>query len=113
METVVHQFANRFPTEQFFRIPIEQKIDTARMNAEVIRLCEKHAAREAIRNRLMSVAGNEDRDVLKFGSQCHDTVGKIIATGARLQSQVTGEHNRICPFTPCFCYRAANGLDGL
>ena len=45
METVVHQFADCFTTEQLFRTPIKEKINTAHMNPEVIRLREKHAVR--------------------------------------------------------------------
>ena len=67
MNTVVHPFGDRFTIEQLFRIPIKQKIDSTHVNAEVIRLREKHAVREATWNCLMSVTGDKGSDIRKFG----------------------------------------------
>src|SRR5262245_13311485 len=68
METVVHQLANRFGMEQFFRIPIEQQIDATHVNPKMVSLREKYAIRPATRNGLMSMTGDECRGIRKFGS---------------------------------------------
>ena len=61
----------------------------------------------------MRMAGDEDRDLRKFGSQRHHRVGKIIAAGTRFQSHVAGQHNGIRAFALCFCDRAAHRLNRL
>ena len=47
----------------------------------------------------------------KFGGERHDIVGKIIAAGARFQSHVAGQHNRIRAVAFRFRNRAAHQLD--
>src|SRR6266436_1111711 len=61
----------------------------------------------------MRMTRDEDRNIRKFRSQRRDAVREIIAAGAWFQTHVTCEHNRICPFTLCSCYRATNGFDRL
>ena len=69
--------------QQLLGIAIEEKIDTAHMNAEVVRLREEYAICDATRNNLMGMTGDKYRRLRKFRSQCHDCVRKIIAAAAR------------------------------
>src|ERR1700730_7265640 len=62
-------------------------------------------------DRLMSVAGNEERDLRKLGRDRHHAVGEIIAAGARLQSNPTGQYDSIGSVFTCLCNRAANRFD--
>ena len=70
--------------QQLLGIAIEEKIDTAYMNAKVVRLREEYAICDATRNNLMGMTGDKYRRLRKFRSQCHDRVRKIIAAAARL-----------------------------
>src|SRR5262245_10887510 len=45
IEAAVHQFADRVTTQQFFRMSIEQQIDAAHVNSEVVRLREEYPIR--------------------------------------------------------------------
>src|SRR5438552_3889163 len=65
-ETIIHQLADRFPVDQLLRVPIEKKIDTAKMNAEMICLGEERAISKATWNRLMRMTGDKYRRLPKF-----------------------------------------------
>src|ERR1700730_3555395 len=88
--------------EQLFGSSIENKIYAADVNAEMIGLRQEHTVRRAARHGLMRVTGDKHGSFRKFRGQRHDIVREIIATGARLQSHVASQHNRIRTFTLCF-----------
>src|ERR1700737_975019 len=111
MQTIIHQLADRFPMEQFFRIAVEQKIDSPDMNAEMIRLSEEHTVGQTTWNCLMRVTSYKHWRPRKFRGQSHYGICKIIAAGAHFQSHMATEHNRICPLALCPRNRAANGFD--
>src|SRR5205823_12445938 len=83
-ETIVHQFAMRLSLQQFSGIAIEDKIDTADVNAEMVRLGQEHAVGHAAWDRLMRVTGYENSGLGKFGGQRHRIVRKIVPTSPRL-----------------------------
>src|SRR5437763_10430865 len=83
------------------------------MNAEMVRLGEKHAIGKATWNRLMRMTSDKRRDFWKLRSQRHHRVRKIIATAAHFQSHVARQNNRICTLALCLRDGAANGLDGM
>src|SRR4029077_16598514 len=86
IQTIIHQLADRFPMKQLFGIPVEQKIDSPDMNAEMIGLSEEHAIRQTAWNCLMRVTSDKDCRLRKFRGQSHYGIGKIITAGAHFQS---------------------------
>ena len=56
----------------------------ADVNAEMVRLGQKHAVDHATWDRLMRMTGYENSRLGKFGSQRHHIVREIVATRARL-----------------------------
>ena len=97
---VVHQDGLRLLMEEAFRVPIKEQIDPADMDAEMIRLGDNDIIRQAARNILVSVAGDEDGRLRKFRGQRHHLVGEIVAPGSLLQSHVSGEDDGIGAHRP-------------
>ena len=92
-------------------MPIEEKIDSANMNPEMVRLGKENTVDEAARDRLMGVTSDENYGLGKFRDQSSDAVCEIIAAGPRFQSHVTAQYDRVCALASRSGHRVPHRLD--